>query len=68
MIYYPVPAHLQEAFKFAGTGKGSLPVTEELCGQVLSLPIFPELNDQQQKKVAEAIKSSLKELSLQLQR
>jgi len=55
MIYYPVPAHLQEAYKSLGMRQGSLPYTEEMTGQVLSLPIFPEITREQQKKVAEEL-------------
>lgn len=64
MIYYPVPAHLQNAFKYLGLKEGSLPVTEELSKKVLSLPMFPEITEEQQKQVVEAIKSSLVELSV----
>ena len=64
MIYYPVPAHLQEAFKNLEIAEGCLPITEDLTKKVLSLPIFPEITDTQQKQVAEAIKSTLKELQI----
>jgi len=66
MIYYPVPVHLQEAYKFLGIGEGALPNTEKLSKQVLSLPIFPEITAEQQKKVAEAVKSSLVELAVKV--
>lgn len=63
MIYYPVPIHLQAAFKDAGFNQGSLPVTEDLTTKVMSLPMFPEITKEQQRQVAEAVKSSLVELS-----
>ena len=51
IIYYPIPIHRQPAYAHLGYGPGSLPVTERLCSQVLSLPIFPELSDDQQQRV-----------------
>ena len=45
IIYYPIPIHRQPAYAALGYGPGSLPVTERLCSEVLSLPIFPELSD-----------------------
>lgn len=52
MIYYPVPAHLQEAYSNLGMKEGDLPVTERVSKEVLSLPIFPEITREQQQKVA----------------
>jgi dTDP-4-amino-4,6-dideoxygalactose transaminase len=51
IIYYPIPIHRQPAYADLGYGPGSLPVTERLCVEVLSLPIFPELGDEQQERV-----------------
>ena len=51
IIYYPIPIHSQPAYAHLGQAKGSLPITEQLCQQVLSLPIFPELSDEQQQTV-----------------
>ncbi|HJN34352.1 MAG TPA: DegT/DnrJ/EryC1/StrS family aminotransferase, partial [Prochlorococcus sp.] len=51
IIYYPIPIHLQPAYEGLRQGPGSLPVTEQLCSQVLSLPIFPELSQDQQQQV-----------------
>ena len=51
IIYYPIPIHSQPAYAHLGQAKGSLPITEQLCQQVLSLPIFPELSEQQQQTV-----------------
>jgi dTDP-4-amino-4,6-dideoxygalactose transaminase len=48
IIYYPIPIHRQPAYEALGYGPGSLPVTERLCTEVLSLPIFPELTVVQQ--------------------
>src|SRR5581483_1958756 len=42
-IHYPKPIHLQEAYASLGLGVGSFPVTERCAGEILSLPMFPEL-------------------------
>ncbi|OFX48078.1 MAG: transcriptional regulator [Bacteroidetes bacterium GWA2_30_7] len=47
MIYYPVPLHLQEAYKYLGYKIGDFPVTEELCKRVISLPMHTELTSEQ---------------------
>ncbi len=55
-IYYPVPLHLQACFAALGGKVGDLPVTEALCDDVLSLPIFPELGEERVIRVARAIR------------
>jgi dTDP-4-amino-4,6-dideoxygalactose transaminase len=57
IIYYPIPIHRQPAYAELGYGPGSLPITERLCSEVLSLPIFPELTDAQQQRVIEVLHS-----------
>ena len=47
MIYYPVPLHLQEAYRRKNMGVGSFPVTEQLSDTVLSLPIHTEMDEEQ---------------------
>ncbi|MCK5177450.1 MAG: DegT/DnrJ/EryC1/StrS family aminotransferase [Candidatus Aenigmarchaeota archaeon] len=64
MIYYPVPIHLQEAYSNLGIEKGSLPNTEDAAKNVLSLPIFPEITKDQQKKVAEELIKAVKFVSV----
>jgi dTDP-4-amino-4,6-dideoxygalactose transaminase len=56
-IYYPVPLHLQRSYKDLGYKMGDLPVAERLAGQVLSLPIYPELPPADVELVCETIKS-----------
>ena len=55
IIYYPIPIHRQPAYAHLGLKQGSLPVTEQLCSQVLSLPIFPELSEAQQQAVIDTV-------------
>ncbi|MDP7323201.1 MAG: DegT/DnrJ/EryC1/StrS family aminotransferase [Candidatus Woesearchaeota archaeon] len=58
-VHYPIPLHLQPAFKDLGYKKGSLPVTEKIVDRILSLPLFPELEQKQIEFVCEAIKDAL---------
>jgi len=57
MVYYPVPVHLQKAFKELGHSKGDFPVSEKLSESVLSLPMHTELDEEQLEKITETIKS-----------
>jgi dTDP-4-amino-4,6-dideoxygalactose transaminase len=54
-VYYPVPLHLQKCFEFLGYREGSLPVTEQACREVLSLPIYECLTTGEQATVIGAI-------------
>ncbi len=56
-VYYPVPLHLQACFASLGGRKGDLPVSEALCEEVLSLPIFPEVGEDRQERVTEAVRA-----------
>jgi len=60
-IHYPIPIHLQEAYKFLGCRKGSFPVAEKCSSQMVSLPMFPELTQEQIEQVCHEIKLSVKE-------
>ena len=59
IIYYPIPIHRQPAYAHLGYGSGSLPHTERLCAEVLSLPIFPELTEAEQEKVISTLRRLL---------
>lgn len=55
LIHYPIPPHLQKAYSELGHCSGSFPVTEQMAGEVLSLPIGPHLNSGELDKVVAAI-------------
>ena len=59
-IHYPVPIHLQQSAEFLGYRKGDMPVTEKLATEVLSLPMFAELTDEQLERVADSVRSFMK--------
>ncbi len=61
IIYYPIPIHLQPAYKELGYKEGSLPITEKVCNEVISLPIYPELKSIQQSYIIDKIKEISKE-------
>lgn len=60
-IYYPYPLHTQPAFTYLGYTTGDLPQSEAASQQVLSLPIFPELTETQQRAVVNAIAAFYRE-------
>ena len=55
IVYYPIPIHRQPAYSHLGLEPGSMPATERTCSQVLSLPIFPELNELEQQQVVSVL-------------
>lgn len=61
VVYYPIPLHLQKALEYLGWGEGSFPVAEQVSGEVLSLPIYPELEAGDIRSAAEAILKCLRE-------
>lgn len=59
MVYYPLPLHLQPVYKSLGYQAGQLPVAEQVCREVLSLPMFPELTRDQQERAIYGLKDCL---------
>lgn len=54
-IHYPIPIHLQPAYKHLGYKKGSFSVAEKLAEKILSIPMYPELTQEQQQQVCDKI-------------
>jgi len=65
-IHYPIPIHLQPAYRDLGYEKGSFPVTEEDAGQALSLPMYAELTPDLIEYVAETIRDFVAEYRVEL--
>ncbi len=59
-IHYPIPVHLQEAYRFLGHRKGSFPVAERCAEEFLSLPMYPELTTMQLDAVVHELKTLLR--------
>jgi len=58
-IHYPIPVHMQKGYSILGYEAGRFPVAEKVAGEVISLPIYPELTDEQINEVVASLKSSL---------
>ncbi|MFQ5709355.1 MAG: DegT/DnrJ/EryC1/StrS family aminotransferase [bacterium] len=58
-IHYPIPVHLQPAYRFLGLSRGSFPVAEKCAEELLSLPMFPELTEEQIEFVGNEIRQLL---------
>jgi len=66
LIHYPIPVHRQPAYVDLGYGPGSLPVTEMITKEILSLPIYIGLTPDDLGRVAEAVADSLEEIAIRL--
>ena len=55
IIHYPIPPHLSEAYEYLGYGKGSFPVTEKNAQEILSLPIYNGMTDEEQTFVIDKL-------------
>ena len=58
-VHYPIPLHLQPAYRFLELEPGDFPVSEHMANRVLSLPIYAELTDEQQEVVVEKLREAL---------
>lgn len=58
-IHYPVPVHLQPAFRYLGYGPGDFPVAEAAASQLLSLPLYPQITEEQQVRVVDSVRRAL---------
>lgn len=54
-IHYPVPLHLQPAYKYLGYEKGDFPIAEKLCNEIVSIPLFPTIDRSEQDYIIEKI-------------
>ena len=59
LIHYPIPLHLQPAFERHGGRPGDLPVVEKSAREIFSLPLYPEMSDEQVRCVARALRETL---------
>jgi len=58
-IHYPIPLHLQKAYRQLGHKKGDFPVTERVAAEIVSLPMFPQMTEAMQDLVAQSVKEFL---------
>ncbi|MDA0745012.1 MAG: DegT/DnrJ/EryC1/StrS family aminotransferase [bacterium] len=58
VIHYPIPLHLQPAYQNLGYSQGDFPVAEEHAERILSLPLYPELEDDQIRRIADLVRNS----------
>jgi dTDP-4-amino-4,6-dideoxygalactose transaminase len=62
-VHYPTPIHLQGAFRALGHRAGDFPEAESAAKEILSLPIFPEITEEQQERVFDALQKALAQTS-----
>jgi dTDP-4-amino-4,6-dideoxygalactose transaminase len=58
-VHYPIPVHLQPAYRNLGYRAGDFPVAEAIAGEILSLPMFPEMTDTQIEEVSSVVRAGL---------
>ncbi len=58
-IHYPIPIHLQDAYRSLGYGRQSFPVAEQIAGELISLPMFPELTIEQVEFVTACVREAV---------
>jgi dTDP-4-amino-4,6-dideoxygalactose transaminase len=63
-IHYPIPLHLQRAYRHSNYALGAFPATEKLSRTIISLPMYPTLTASQQERVVEVVLSSLPEVDI----
>jgi dTDP-4-amino-4,6-dideoxygalactose transaminase len=56
LVHYPIPLHLQPAFASLDGRSGDFPVAERAASEILSLPLYPEMSDEQARSVAAAVR------------
>ncbi len=56
-IHYPIPIHLQEAYRFLGGKPGDYPVAERIASEICTLPLYPEMGEDAQDRVIEGIRT-----------
>jgi dTDP-4-amino-4,6-dideoxygalactose transaminase len=56
-IHYPIPLHLQEAYKHLGYKSGDFPISENAAREILSIPMYPQLQSEQQSRVVAELKA-----------
>jgi len=62
LIYYPIPIHLQKAYSDLNCKKGTFPITEQYSDEIISLPIFPELKQEEIRYVVSNVKEFLRQI------
>jgi dTDP-4-amino-4,6-dideoxygalactose transaminase len=63
LVHYPVPPHLQEALRELSYKAGDFPLTERICAEELSLPMWPGMTDMHVRRVADAVAEALHEIA-----
>lgn len=62
-IHYPIPLHLQKAYASMNLGRGSFPVAEQAADRIVSLPMFPNLTEADQKRVVDAVAKQVRKVA-----